>query len=466
MITDASFPGSFSTPSANMLVGSGLFSDKATLHQKAKKIWSEKASVLKQKIMSGLSTDLLINPATLLPIEPSEAEILKIICNHEVYALELEVQNHELLLAYQQIGNDFKRYSELFDLAPSGYFVLSKESEIFEFNIAGAQLLGNDQIQLRNQRFDIFISEDSRPVFNIFLADIFRGKVKTFCEVSCVAKSKLRVVVILTGMLSENGEHCHVIAVDVSERKMMENAIRLKNEELIANNTEKDKFFSVLAHDLRGPFSGFLGLTELMADGLPGLSPDEIQQMAFLMRKSAANIFQLLGNLLEWSRMQRGLIVFIPKFHFLRQKVAESMDLVIDAASKKRIAVNYEIDEYLMVFADENMLESIIRNLAMNAVKFTPAGGNITISAKTNPDNSVEVAVKDTGIGINEVMLGNLFRLDVNTNRQGTEGESSTGMGLFLCNDFIKKHNGKLWVESQEGKGSTFRFSFPLKWSN
>lgn len=466
MITDASFPGSFSTPSANMLDGPGLFSDKAMLHQKAKKIWSEKASVLKQKIMSGLSHDLLIDPANLLPIEPSEAEILKIICNHEVYALELEVQNQELLLAYQQIRNAFKRYSELFDLAPSGYFVLSKESEIFELNLAGAQLLGNDQIQLRNQRFDIFISEDSRPVFNIFLADIFRGKVKTFCEVSCVSKSKLRVAVILTGILSENEEHCHVVAVDISDRKIMENAIRLKNEELIANNAEKDKFFSVLAHDLRGPFSGFLGLTELMADGLPGLSPDEIQQMAFLMRKSAANIFQLLGNLLEWSRMQRGLVVFIPKFHFLRQKVAESMDLVIDAASKKRIAINYEIDEYLMVFADENMLESIIRNLAMNAVKFTPAGGNITISAKTNPDNSVEVAVKDTGIGINEVMLGNLFRLDVNTNREGTEGESSTGMGLFLCNDFIKKHNGKLWVESQEGKGSIFRFSFPLKWSN
>ncbi|MEI6678527.1 MAG: PAS domain-containing sensor histidine kinase [Mariniphaga sp.] len=466
MITDASFPGSFSNPSAKMPDGNGLFSDKAMLHQKAEKIWSEKASGLKQKIMSGLLPDLLIDPSTSLPVKAAEAEILKMICVQEIYALELEMQNNELLLAYQQISNDFKRYLELFDLAPSGYFVLSKESQIFELNLAGAQLFGNDPTKLKNQRFDIFISEDSKPVFNLFLADTFSGKVKAFCEVTCLSKSKFPAFVILTGILSENEEHCHVTAVDISDRKIIENAIRLKNEELIANNTEKDKFFSVLAHDLRGPFSGFLGLTELMADGLPVLSPDEIQQMAFLMRKSAANIFQLLGNLLEWSSMQRGLVVFVPKFHFLRQKVAESMNLVIDAASKKRIAVNYEIDEYLMVFADENMLDSIIRNLAMNAVKFTPAGGNITISAKTNPDNSVEIAIKDTGIGINEVMLGNLFRLDVNTNRQGTEGESSTGMGLFLCNDFVKKHNGKLWVESQEGKGSTFRFSFPLKWSN
>lgn len=466
MITDASFPGSFPNQNPQILAGSGLFADKAMLRQIAERIWSEKASGSKLKIKNGISPDLLIDPSALLPIQPAEAEILKVICEQEVHALELEVQNQELLHAYQRMKNDIDRYSELYELAPSGYFIFSNEGEIFELNIAGAQLLGNDPAQLKNQSFDIFISEDSKLVFKMFLADVFRGKAKTFCEITCVAKGKLPVFIILTGMLSENEKHCRVIAVDISERKKMENAMQLKNEELIANNAEKDKFFSVLAHDLRGPFSGFLGLTELMAEGLPGLSPDEIQQMAFLMRKSATNIFKLLGNLLEWSRMQRGLVVFIPKFHFLRQKVAESMDMVIDAANKKRIAVNYDIDEFLMVFADGNMLESIIRNLAMNAVKFTPAGGNITISAKTNPDNSVEVAVKDTGIGIDEIMLENLFRLDVNTNREGTEGEYSTGMGLFLCKDFIKKHNGKLWVESQQGKGSSFRFSLPLKWNN
>ena len=466
MNTDASFPGSFPNQSPQILAGSGLFADKAMLRQIAKRIWSEKASGLKLKTKSGITPDLLIDPSALLPIQPAEAEILKIICEHEVYALELEVQNHELLLAYQLIKSDFDRYSELFDLAPSGYFIFSIDGEIFNLNLAGAQLLSNDHIRVKNQKFDIFISEDSQAVFKIFLADIFRGKVKAFCEVTCVSNTKLPVNVILTGILSKNEEHCYVTAVDISDRKIMENAMQLNNEELMANNTEKDRFFSIIAHDLRGPFSGFLGLTELMADGLPGLSPDEIQQMAFLLRKSAANIFQLLGNLLEWSRMQRGLMVFIPNFHFLRQKVFQSMDLVIDAANKKRIAVNYEIDEYQMVFADGNMLDSIIRNLAMNAVKFTPAGGNITISAKTNPDNSVEIAVKDTGIGIDEIMLENLFRLDVNTNREGTEGEYSTGMGLFLCKDFIKKHNGKLWVESQKDKGSTFRFSLPLKWNN
>jgi signal transduction histidine kinase len=142
-------------------------------------------------------------------------------------------------------------------------------------------------------------------------------------------------------------------------------------------------------------------------------------------------------------------------------KITESMALVTEAADKKEIAISYDIPEDLSVFADANMFEGIIRNLSSNAVKFTNKGGVVNISAKTMPDKTVEISVKDTGIGMDKKMTDNLFRIDIDTSSKGTEDEPSTGLGLFICKDFIEKHGGKLWVESEEGKGSVFTFTIP-----
>ncbi len=234
-----------------------------------------------------------------------------------------------------------------------------------------------------------------------------------------------------------------------------------QKQELQRLNAEKDKFFSIIAHDLRGPFTGFIGLTEIMSENLPSMSLCEIQKFALNMKNSAVNLFSLLNNLLEWSLMQRGLITFEPQLFLLMPKITESMALVTEAADKKEIAISYDIPEDLSVFADGNMFEGIIRNLTSNAVKFTPKGGVVNVSAKSMPDNLVEISIKDTGIGMNKEMIDNLFRLDVNTSRKGTEDESSTGLGLVICKDFIEKHGGKLRVESEEGKGSTFYFTIP-----
>lgn len=251
------------------------------------------------------------------------------------------------------------------------------------------------------------------------------------------------------------------VSRDISVRKQVEAELQHKNEQLRKINAEKDKFFSIIAHDLRGPSVGFLGLTELMAEGLSHMTLDEIQKTALLMRNSAANLFRLLGNLLEWSRMQRGMTSFVPATFLLMPKISEIMVLVQEAANKKELRINYDIPNDLMVFADENMLGVIIRNLGSNAVKFTPIGGGITISARSQADNSVGISIKDSGIGMNKHMVDHLFNLNVNTNRNGTDGEYSTGLGLIICKDFIEKHGGELWVESEEGVGSTFRFSLP-----
>jgi len=250
---------------------------------------------------------------------------------------------------------------------------------------------------------------------------------------------------------------------DISKRKQVEVTLQKNEVNLQKSNAEKDKFFSIIAHDLRSPFNGFLGLTEIMVEGLPGMKMDEIQQMAILLKKSATNLFSLLGNLLEWSRMQRGLTAFIPTSFLLMPKIVESMVLVKDAADKKDILISYSVSEDLTVFADTNMLGGILRNLVTNAVKFTPKGGIITVSAKPVAHRMIRISVKDTGIGMNRKLIDNLFHVDVNTNRKGTDGESSSGLGLMICKDFIEKSGGELDIESTEGKGSVFHFTIPGK---
>ena len=269
---------------------------------------------------------------------------------------------------------------------------------------------------------------------------------------------------VISPVKNKNGIITHFLAVkeDISERKKAELEIKLKNEELLKLNTTKDKFFSIIAHDLRSPFNGFLGLTQLMTEKSSELTISEAQKMALIMRNSATNLYRLLENLLEWAQMQRGITSFHPESLLLQPKITESVALTLDNARKKEIEISYDCPKALKVLADVHMLETVIRNLISNAVKFTPKGGKITINAKQVPGNSVEISVKDTGIGMSPEMIDKLFRIDVQTNRKGTEGEPSTGLGLTICQDFIEKHGGKICVKSIEGKGSTFSFTIPM----
>lgn len=252
------------------------------------------------------------------------------------------------------------------------------------------------------------------------------------------------------------------IVRDITERKNNEIQLQKYAIELRKQIAEKDKFFSIISHDLRSPLSGLMGLTEILVDGLPVMAPDNIQKIALDIQVSTSNLYRLLGNLLEWSSMQRGLTSFSQAILLLKPKVDEAVVLIKEAVSKKNIFINNLCPDTIEVYADKNMLGGIFRNIISNAAKFTPKSGTITISAKLTTDNHVEISVNDTGIGMNSTILDNLFNLEINTNRKGIEGEPSTGLGLILCKDFIEKHGGKLWIESEEGKGSTFYFTLPV----
>lgn len=269
----------------------------------------------------------------------------------------------------------------------------------------------------------------------------------------------------LTGLLSakiiniQDVPHIISITRNITERKRAEKDIELKNLQLRKMNAEKDRFFSIIAHDLRNPFNAFLGFTEILAEDFQSLASGEIQKIVFHLRNSAVNMFQLLENLLQWGKIQQGLIHVMPGRIRLQPMIDASMPALQGLIKNKEIEISENIPEDLMVFTDSNILQTILRNLISNALKFTPAKGKISISARSINDNNVEVAIKDSGIGMNSEIMDNLFSPAAKTNRSGTEGESSTGLGLIICKDFIEKQGGKIWVESEEGKGSTFYFT-------
>lgn len=256
------------------------------------------------------------------------------------------------------------------------------------------------------------------------------------------------------------------LATDVTQRKKAEEEISQKNEELENLNATKDKFFSIIAHDLRSPFNSLLGLTELLSSDLPHMSMEEIQPMVDVVYKSTNNLYRLLENLLQWSQVQSGTISFDPKPVSLKSVINESVEVTKEPASLKEIEIAITVNDQMHVYADTNMLQTVIRNLISNAVKFTPKGGKVTVSAFNADNNEVEISVADTGIGINPTMLANLFRIDVKTNRLGTEQEPSNGLGLPLCKEFVEKHGGKIWVESEVGIGSDFHFTIPAYQQN
>lgn len=252
------------------------------------------------------------------------------------------------------------------------------------------------------------------------------------------------------------------IIEDISARKQSEEIIKQKNKELTKLNVEKDKFFSVISHDLRAPFNGFLGLTELLSTSFSTMSKDESQDLLVRLNNSASDLYKLIENLLEWARIQEGRMSFMPEKLNIYDLIQDVLNVEREVVNKKGIHIDCHLSESLRSVVDQYMFQSVIRNLLSNAIKFTPHKGEIEISGEFVEDQLM-ISIRDSGIGMNNDLINKLFRLGENTSRTGTDGEPSTGLGLFLCKGFVEKHKGKLWVESEEGKGSVFHFTLPKK---
>ena len=250
------------------------------------------------------------------------------------------------------------------------------------------------------------------------------------------------------------------ICTDITGDKKAEQALKKSEAELRELNATKDKFFSIIAHDLKSPFNGILGFSDMLKREARELDIDSIVQSAGIINSSAKHAFNLLENLLEWARMQQGKILFEPKTFLLNGLVNAEIDLQKNIADQKAIALINDIHKHIILSADENMIRTIIRNLISNAIKFTPKNGKVTVEAKSD-NGQLLISVSDTGIGMKKEIIEKLFKIETSFTSRGTENEKGSGLGLLLCKEFVEKHEGTILVESEPGKGSMFQFSIP-----
>jgi signal transduction histidine kinase len=252
-----------------------------------------------------------------------------------------------------------------------------------------------------------------------------------------------------------------VIRLTESEREaakaIRENEAKLK--ELVAT---KDKFFNIVAHDLKNPFTSMLGSSELLFDNIDLMTPENVKELALILNDSAKGGYAILQNLLDWSRSQTGLLKFNPENLNIRNLINENIDNLQLQVTNKEINLTSELEEDLLICADKNMINTILRNLLSNAVKYTYKNGNIVVRVTNDPDEVI-VTVKDSGIGISKEKAETLFRIENSLSLPGTEKEQGTGLGLKLCKEFSEKMGGRIWVESDPGKGSEFSFTIPVR---
>jgi len=244
-----------------------------------------------------------------------------------------------------------------------------------------------------------------------------------------------------------------------------ENLVKLAEDEqnLKKLNATKDKFFSIIAHDLKNPFNVLIGISDLLRNEKRAKNSNDFDVLINGMHQAATSGYELLENLLEWSRTQTGTIKFEPQPFFIHKVFEINKELNLEVAKSKGITINIP-EKKVMVYADFDMVNFIVRNLLNNAIKFSNKNGKIKLLAKKDEEMLI-VTVKDDGIGMTPDMIGNLFKIEKSVQREGTAHEKGTGLGLILCQEFVKKNGGDIWVNSEIDRGSSFHFSLPLSLS-
>lgn len=245
------------------------------------------------------------------------------------------------------------------------------------------------------------------------------------------------------------------------EIKQSREKIRKTNEQLKELNATKDKFFSIIAHDLKNPFNTLLGFSKLLFENAPNYTTDQIQQYAQIMNHTAKQSYALLENLMQWAKSQTEKIKIIPRNSSMNELLSITIPIINGSALKKNITIESNISTEDIVYTDNSLTATILRNLLTNAIKFTHANGKITVSTQKK-DIFLEVSITDTGVGIEPMNIDKLFRIDSKVTSHGTDNEEGTGLGLILCKEFVEKQGGTIWAISEVGKGSTFTFTLPL----
>ncbi|MDR3665992.1 MAG: ATP-binding protein, partial [Ignavibacteriaceae bacterium] len=258
---------------------------------------------------------------------------------------------------------------------------------------------------------------------------------------------------------SDENLRATLIEIETSHKELNKSSLQLKNYTLKLENLNetKDKLFSIIAHDLRSPFQALTSVTNILIDEMESLNKDEILLIAQELRKTVKTQFEVVDNLLSWVQIQRGRMQFYPRRIFLYDKVKLVMEQLLIHSKKKNIEIINSVPEDLVAVGDMDMLQSVFHNILFNGIKYCNIGGQIKIDAALS-GREIITSIQDNGIGMDNEIKDLLFSIDNNVVRHGTMSEKGTGLGLNLCREMINKQGGRIWVESEVGKGSTFYF--------
>lgn len=349
------------------------------------------------------------------------------------------------------------KYKSIFDNAIEGIYQTSIDGKIITANKALLDMLGYDNMEefLNLDATSFYVNPDDRKAFKTIMDK--DGKVIDY-ELRLRRKDGKEITVVENARAVKDYEgnilYYEGMIQDITKRKEDENAIRLLN-------AQKDKFLSIISHDLRAPFNSILGFTEMLLDETVEFPPEEKKEFLSYIKHAAEQQLRLLNNLLDWSRLETGRIRFEPRPLNLKEITESVMNSLMGNAHRKNIELTCQIPDDITINADLNLIQQLLSNLIGNAIKFTPQNGKVWIKYEELLDKFVKISVNDTGIGIPEADIDKLFRIDTKYFTRGTEGEEGSGLGLALCSEIIQKHGGEIYVESQVNKGSSFYFTLP-----
>jgi PAS domain S-box-containing protein len=376
-----------------------------------------------------------------------------------VTAVDVTEQNRTQI----KLKHSETRYRRLFESAKDGILIINaRDGKIIDVNPCLTDIIGYSKEELvAKPLWELKIFKkiaNSKEAF----AELDRNIYFRLQELPLKTKEGInKEVEFISSIYFEDNKkviQCNIR--DITKRKKAEVALKENESHLRELIITKDKFFSIITHDLRSPFSSIIGFSNLLAEKVLAKDYLKVAEYADIIEKSSWRAMELLTNLIEWSNSQTGRISFCPEYFEFPMVVDEIFNLTYDLAAQKSIAVTKELSQSLVVYADKAMINTILRNLVTNAIKYTHPGGKVIIKVKKNK-HELLVSIIDDGIGLSNEAIENLFSIETNISTQGTMQERGTGLGLLLCKEFIQKHQGSIWVESIQGMGSKFNFTIP-----
>ncbi len=390
----------------------------------------------------------------------SQAETLRLIHELEVHQIELEMQNEELMLARSAAEDAARKYVELYDFAPSGYFTLSREGKILELNFSGSRMLGKERSRLKNSPFPVFVSEDSRPIFDYFLRKTFSSQAKESCEVTLSAGDAPPVYAYLTGVATEKGTQCLVTALDLTKRRQIEDELVAAKEKAEESDRLKLLFLANMSHEIRTPMNGIMGFTSLLKE--PALSGQEQQEYIRMIEKSGARMLTIINDIMSISKIEAGEVTLSISDTNVNREIKDIETFFQPEARQKgiQIIIDHSLtDKPITIKTDEEKFYAVLTNLVKNALKFTHKG-SVEIGCEKKGEY-LEFFVRDTGIGIRPDQKELIFARFRQASESLTHHFEGSGLGLSISKAYVEMLGGKIWVESELGEGSTFYFTLP-----